>query len=113
MNKLKTTSGIGAGIALGCCFGLLNVIFGLLGLTAALAAVNRYGDYVFFPAYSFFATLFVWSLLRGRKNWYAYVIGLIGLAIGIYFMVFGLVYASLIIGGAVLGGIVIQWLKRR
>jgi len=108
MSKLKT--GIGAGIALGCCFGLLNVIFGLLGFTAALAVINKYGDYIFFPAYSFFATLFVWSLLN-RKNWLTYVVSLLALGFGIYFMIFGWVYAGLVVGGTILGGIVIRWLR--
>ena len=108
MRKLKTT-GIGAGIALGCCFGLLNVIFGLLGFTAALAVINKYGDYIFFPAYSFFATLFVWSLLD--RKWLTYMVGLLALALGIYFMIFGWVYAGLVVGGTILGGIVIRWLQ--
>ncbi len=111
--KLRTTSGILSGVATACCFGLLNVVLGLLGLTAAVAAVNRYGDYLFFPAYAFFATLFVWSLFRIKKKWITYTVTAVAVALGIYFMIFGITYALLILGGAGFGGIAIKWLKKK
>ena len=107
--KTKITTGAGTFVAAACCFGLLNLIFGALGLTAAVAAINNYGDYVFFPAYALFGTLFVLSL---PKNWFSYILMAIVAALGIYFMIFGFVYAGLIIGGAVLGGLVYRWLKK-
>lgn len=113
MKQVKNTSGICAGIATACCFGLLNLILGMLGFTAAIAVVNNYGDYIFFPAYSFFSTIFVWALLREKKNWLRYTITAVAIALGVYFMLFGITYTLLVIGGTVLGGIATKWLKRK
>jgi len=109
MKKLRTTSGIMAGFAAGCCFGLLNVLFGALGFTATVAAINKYGDFIFFPLYAFFATLFVLSL---KRSWLKKTVAVIAAGLGIYFMIFGVLYASLIVGGALLGGLAFKWLKK-
>ena len=51
-----------------CCLGLLGVLLGVFGATAAIAYVNKFGDFIFLPAYGIFATLFVYSLLKFYFN---------------------------------------------
>jgi len=91
----KRTSCCGTVISAACCFGLLSAFFGILGLTTAVGIINRYGDYLFFPAYSFFGTYFVLSLLT--KQEYALIVP-VGV-IAVYFASFGILYAALIIVG--------------
>ena len=97
------TSGTGTAIAAACCFGLLTLILGLLGLTAALAYVNKYGDYVFFPAFAIFGTIFIKQVLGWKKNWFTYTLSLIIMGVLIWFMTFSRVFTFLVIGGVVVG----------
>jgi len=106
--RLKITA-IGSGIAVGCCFGLLGFILGLLGLTAALAYVNKYGDFVFFPAFAIFGTVLVYSLMQWKQNVYTYLLSLATISIMIYFAIFGIIWLLLILGG-IIAGTVISWI---
>ena len=103
------TYATGTIISLACCFGLLNVLLGLFGLTAALAYVNRYGDYIFFPAFAIFGTLLIYSLINWKKIWWTYAIAAITAVIMVYFAIFGLIYALIIIGGIVIAIILIKY----
>ena len=107
-NILKTTA-VGSGIAVGCCFGLLGFILGLLGLTATLAYVNKYGDFVFFPAFAIFGTLLIYSLMQWKRNVYTYLLSLATIGIMIYFATIGIVWLLLILTGVILGS-VISWI---
>ena len=111
-NVIKTCA-VGTGVSVACCFGLLSVIFGLLGLTAALAYVNAYGDYVFFPSFAIFGTIFAYALLGWRKSWYNYVLVILITGIAIWFMTFGMVYAGLILTGIIAGGLITWRLHMR
>ena len=111
-NVIKTCA-VGTGVSIACCFGLLSVIFGLLGLTAALAYVNAYGDYVFFPSFAIFGTIFTYVLLRWKKTGYNYVLAILTAGIAIWFMTFGLVYAGLILAGIIAGGLITISLYKR
>ncbi|PIN76121.1 hypothetical protein COV18_00715 [Candidatus Woesearchaeota archaeon CG10_big_fil_rev_8_21_14_0_10_37_12] len=104
-SKLTTGSGIGTGFSLACCFGLLSLLLGLFGLTTAIAAVNKYGDYVFFPLYSLFATLFISSIWNWKRKIAKTVLILLILVITIWLMTFGIVYTGLIILGIIIGGL--------
>jgi len=98
--KLSAT---GTAVSAACCFGVLNVILGLFGLTAAIAYVNQYGDYIFFPAFAIFGVIFIKQLLNWKKNWFTWLLSLIIVGIIIWFMTFGILYAGLIFGGAIIG----------
>lgn len=100
-----------AGVSLLCCFGLFGVLLGIFGLTAALAYVNQYGDFVFFPAFAIFGTLFVYSMLKWKKNIYTYIVSAATAVFALYFMIFGLTFALLILGGIVIGGLIIWRIK--
>jgi len=112
MSKLKTCA-TGTGVSLACCFGFLGFFLGLFGLTTALSYVNTYGDYVFFPSYAIFGTVFIYALLKWRKTWYNYLLSLGLISMMVYFSVFGIVYASLVIGGIIIGLIIIKYALKK
>ena len=104
-NILKTTA-IGSGIAIGCCFGVVGFILGILGLTTALAYVNKFGDFLFFPAFAAFGTILIYSLMQWKRNMYTYLLSLVTIGIMIYFTIFGIAWFLLILSGAIAGGII-------
>lgn len=101
MNAKKCCQ-IGGCIALLCCLGFLGTLLGLFGAARAIAYINQYGDYVFFPAYSFFATLFIYGLINWKKHWASYLLSLITVIIGVWFASFGLIYTGLITGEVII-----------
>jgi len=105
-------SGLGTLVPGLCCFGLLNVLLGLLGLTAAIAWVNNYGDYIFFPLFALFGTIFIKQLLTWKKHWVTYLISLIVIGIMIFFMKFGFSNVALIIGGVLVGLLILKYVKK-
>ena len=115
MNKTKTlkTCAVGTGISVACCFGLIGMILGILGITSALAYVNTYGDYVFFPSFAIFGTIFVYALLGWKKTWYNYTVAVLTAGIAIWFMTFGLVYTGIIIAGIIAGGLITWTLHKQ
>ena len=110
--QLANKSGICTGIAAACCFGLLNVLFTLFGITAAILWINHYGDYLFFPMYAFFGTIFATTTFRLEKRLVTYLLLAVWGGLALYFSSFGIVYTTLIICGIVAGGIV-WWLLVR
>jgi mercuric ion transport protein len=63
--KLLTTGVIGTVIAALCCFTpVLVVLFGVVGLSAAVG----YLDYVLFPALFIFAGITIYALRRQRND---------------------------------------------
>ena len=63
--KLLATGAIGTAIAALCCFTpVLVVLFGVVGLSAAVG----YLDYVLFPALFIFAGITVYALWRQRNG---------------------------------------------
>jgi len=63
--KLLTTGVIGTAIAALCCFTpVLVVLFGVVGLSAAVG----YLDYVLFPALFIFSGITVYALWRQRNG---------------------------------------------
>jgi len=111
--KVLKTCAVGTGVSAACCFGLLNLLLGLFGLTAALAYVNQYGDYIFFPAFAIFGTIFAYALLGWKRRWYNYILSILTAGIAIWFMTFGLVYAGLILAGIIAGGLITISLHKR
>jgi len=94
-----------------CCLGLLGILLGVFGATVAIAYVNTFGDFIFLPAYGIFATLFVYSLFKLRKNWLTYPITTVvaGLAIYVSLSLTGV----LLTGGGILAGVILIALLRR
>jgi len=111
--KVLKTCAVGTGVSVACCFGLLGLILGVFGLTTALAYVNTYGDFLFFPAFAIFGTIFAYALLGWEKIWYNYVLAILTAGIAIWFMTFGLVYTGLILGGIIVGGLITIPLHKR
>jgi len=105
-------SASGTVVSAACCFGLLNVILGLFGLTAAIAYVNTYGDYIFFPAFAIFGAIFMKQLLNWKKNWLTLLLSLAIVGVMIWFITFGILYTTLIIGGVIIGLILIKLFRR-
>ena len=63
--RLLTIGIIGAAIAALCCFTpVLVVLFGFVGLSAALGWL----DYVLFPALAFFIGLTIYAVWRRQRN---------------------------------------------
>lgn len=110
--KCCKIGGAGGFVALLCCFGVLGALLGLFGAAGAIAYVNNYGDYVFFPAYSFFATLFVYGLLNWKKNFGTYVLSAVAVGFGLFFAKFGLLYAGLILAGLIIGLLLVLGSKK-
>ena len=94
-----------------CCLGILGVLLGFFGATAAIAYVNKFGDFVFLPAYGVFATLLVYGMLSLRKNWFTYLItaAVAGLAVYVSLSLLGV---ALTVSGIVLGVILIKLFGR-
>lgn len=111
--KTMKVCGAGTGVSFACCFGLLGFLLGVFGLTSAIAYVNAYGDFIFFPSFAIFATLFMYGLMTWRKVWYSYATSIVTVLIMIWFATFGLVYASLIFGGVLAALAIIKWGLRR
>lgn len=113
--KKKTTAvcAAGTGASLACCFGLLGFLLGIFGLTSAIAYVNTYGDFIFFPSYAVFGTIFIYGLVTWRRMWYTYMLSVVTAAVMLYFSTFGIVYAALIFGGVVVGLLLIKYVLRR
>ena len=111
-NILKTTA-IGSGIAIGCCFGVIGFILGILGLTTALAYVNKFGDFLFFPAFAAFGTILIYSLMQWKRNVYTYLLSLVAIGIMIYFSIFGIVSFLLILSGIIAGSIILLIIRRK
>jgi len=90
-----------------CCLGILGVLLGLFGATAAIAYVNQFGDFVFLPAYGAFGTLLVYGMLSLRKNWLTYLVtaAVAGFAIYLSLSLLGAVLTG---SGIVLGVILIK-----
>jgi hypothetical protein len=61
-------SGLGTAVSPLYCLGLLGFFLVLFGMTTALAYYNDYGDFIFFPAYGTFGTVFAHSLLSWKRN---------------------------------------------
>jgi len=94
-----------------CCLGLLGVLLGLFGATAAIAYVNKFGDFIFLPAYGIFGTLLVYSMLKLKKNWLTYLItvAVAGLAIYVSLSLSGVLLTG---GGIIIGAMLIALLRR-
>jgi len=112
-NRTLKTTAIGSGVALGCCFGVLGFILGILGLTTALAFVNKYGDFLFFPTFSAFGTILIYSLMKWKRNMYTYLLSLVTIGIMIYFTIFGIVWFLLILIGAISGSLIILIIHKK
>jgi len=110
--KSIATCATGAGISLACCFGLLGFLLGLFGLTTAISYVNAYGDFIFFPSFAIFAILLIYGILEWRKQWYTYLLSASLIGFLIYFMIFGIVYVMLILGGVGAGLLLIKYILR-
>ena len=111
--KVLKTCAVGTGVSVACCFGLLGLILGVFGLTTVLAYVNAYGDYLFFSSFAIFGTILVYTLLGWKKTWYNYVLTILVAGLGVWFMTFGFIFASLIIAGGVTGGLITWLLHKR
>ena len=98
-------SGTGTAVSAACCFGALGIL-GLLGFTTALAYVNRFGDYIFFPAYAAFGTVLVYAMISYRKNALAYLVSIATIGLMLYFSIFGLLWAGLVLIGVIIGTII-------
>ena len=111
-DKVLKTSATGTGIFAACCFGVLSIL-GVLGFTSALAYINNYGDYVFFPGYAAFGTVLVYALMQWKKNIYTYLVSIATVGVMVYFSVFGIIWFLLILGGVIFGGIIILIIRRK
>ena len=109
--KCYKVSAYGTVISGLCCLGILGVLLGLFGATAAITYVNKFGDFVFLPAYGAFATLLVFSMLSLKKNWFTYLVTAIVAGLAVYLSL-SLIGALLIISGIILGIALIFLLRR-
>ncbi len=94
-----------------CCLGIVGVLLGLFGATAAIAYVNEFGDFVFLPAYGAFATLLIYGMLMLKKNWITYLLTIIIAGFAVYFSL-SLLGAALTGSGIILGVILIKLFGR-
>jgi len=106
--KVGASGTIVAGL---CCLGMVGVLLGLFGATAAIAYVNQFGDFIFLPAYGVFATLLVYGMLSLRKNWFTYLITAVVAGLAIYVSL-SLLGVALTGSGIVLGVILIKLFGR-
>ena len=86
------------------------MLLGLFGATAAISYVNKFGDFVFLPAYGAFAALLVYGMLSIRKNWITYTITAIVAAFAVYLSL-SFIGALLTLAGIVIGIIVIKLVR--
>lgn len=94
-----------------CCLGVLGVLLGIFGLTAAIAYVNKFGDFLFLPAYGAFATLLVYGMLSLKKNVLTYAVTVIVAALAVYLSL-SLMGAVLTIAGILIGVVLILIFRR-
>jgi hypothetical protein len=110
--SLVKKSATGTVIFAACCFGLLSIL-GVLGFTTVLSYTNRYGDFVFFPAYSAFGTVLVYALMQWKRNVYSYVAAAATIGLMVFFSIFGIIWFVLVLGGVVLGSMIILYLHKK
>ena len=83
----------------------------MFGATAAIAYVNKFGDWIFLPAYGAFAALLVYGMLKIKKNILTYSITGIVALFAIYLSL-SFTGALLTLGGIVLGIVLIKHVKK-
>jgi hypothetical protein len=109
INDVHKHAGIGFGFCLACAFGFLKIFTGIASV-GLLVWLDKYGNYLFLPAYSFFAAVFIGSL-SDNMDWLFLILTLAALSVAVYFASFGFAQAGLLVGGFLLGGYSFRWLK--
>lgn len=112
--KARTCRNVGAYgtvIAGLCCLGALGFLLALSGAAAAIAYVNKYGDFVFLPAYGLFAALLVYGMHKIKRNWIAHTVTAVTVLFGIYVSL-SFTGAALTLAGVVIGIIIVKSVKK-